>query len=328
MIGKKKKSPDKRNNAMIIVFGSINMDLNMGVKRFPAPGETVISLDYTTTPGGKGANQALAAARTGEKTALVGKVGDDGMGMRILNSLRRNEVMTSGVATAEALPTGLAVITRNSEGENQIVIAAGANAEVQAEQVPDEILKPGNVLLLQMETPWQQSLDIIRRAKERETLVILNAAPVRSFATEALQHVDYLVVNELEAAQLIEMLALPAGSNPAHRVKALAQKAQVTCIITMGEKGLISVDPDGGLWIVHAMKLGDSVVDTTGAGDCFCGTLAGALHAKTPLPLALRRASVAAGLSCLKTGIHEAYPFSGDIDENLETIAEPVYSKI
>src|SRR5688572_17459810 len=125
---------------MIIVFGSINMDLNMGMDHFPRPGETVLSRTYSTSPGGKGANQALACARTGAKTALVGRVGDDGMGLRILNSLKKHEVMTSGVSTSEVMPTGLAVVM-HSQAENQIVVASGANSEVTADQVPDEVLK-------------------------------------------------------------------------------------------------------------------------------------------------------------------------------------------
>src|SRR4051812_15205903 len=112
---------------MIVVFGSINMDVGMRVKDFPRGGETILSPSYDMSPGGKGANQALACARGGAKTALVGKVGDDGIGTRILTNLRRNEVMTSGVATSDYLPTGMAYILRNAAGENQITVASGAN---------------------------------------------------------------------------------------------------------------------------------------------------------------------------------------------------------
>lgn len=308
---------------MIIVFGSINMDLNVGMGSFPQPGETIISLDYQTTPGGKGANQSLAAARCGQKTALVGKVGDDGMGLRILNSLRRNEVMTSGVAVADSLPTGLAIVMRDKTGENRIVIAAGANAELKADQVPNEILGPQNVLLIQMETPWQESLELMKRTKEFGAKVIFNAAPVRKFAAEALSYVDYLVVNELEAKQLAEMLGLPVDKDYGHLAKTLAGRAKATCIITLGANGLVCVAPDGAGWKVAALKL-EKVVDTAGAGDCFCGTFAAAIHNKSSLPIALKRASVAAGLSCLKPGIQEAYPYSADVEDHLPGIPEPV----
>lgn len=312
---------------MIIVFGSINMDLNVGLGHFPIPGETVISLDYKTTPGGKGANQALAAARCAQKTALVGKVGDDGMGLRILNSLRRNEVLTSGVATADSLPTGLAIVMREKSGENRIVLAAGANAEVQSDQVPNEILGPSNVLLIQMETPWQQSLEVMKRAKEYGTRVIFNAAPVRRFAAEALSFADYLVVNEVEAVQLAKMLGLPDEKDYSHLAKALAAKSGGPCIVTLGPHGLVCVDKTGAGWKIGALKI-DTVVDTAGAGDCFCGTFAAAIHAKLSLPIALKRASVAAGLSTRKAGIQEAYPYSADVEEHLSGLAEPQAIKV
>lgn len=312
---------------MIIVFGSINMDLNVGLGHFPIPGETVISLDYLTTPGGKGANQALAAARCAQKTALVGKVGDDGMGLRILNALRRNEVLTSGVATAEELPTGLAIVMRDKSGENRIVLAAGANAEVQSDQVPNEILTPGNVLLIQMETPWQQSLEVMKRAKEFGAKIIFNAAPVRRFAAEALGYADYLIVNELEAVQLGKMLGVPDQKDFSHLAKALAAKAGGPCIITLGPQGLICVDKNGTGWKLGALAV-DTVVDTAGAGDCFCGTFAASIHAKVALPVALKRASVAAGLSTRKAGIQEAYPYSADVEEHLSGLAEAVSIKI
>lgn len=312
---------------MIIVFGSINMDLNVGLGHFPIPGETVISLDYQTTPGGKGANQALAAARCGQKTALVGKVGDDGMGLRILNALRRNEVLTSGVATSDNLPTGLAIVMREKSGQNRIVLAAGANAEVQSDQVPNEILGPANVLLIQMETPWQQSLEVMKRAKEFGAKIIFNAAPVRRFAAEALEYADYLIVNEIEAVQLGAMFGVPDQRDLSNLAKLLSSKAGGPCIITMGPQGLICVDKNGAGWKIGALPV-TKVVDTAGAGDCFCGTFAAAIHNKVALPIALKRASVAAGLSTLKIGIQESYPYSADVEEHLSGLAEAVSIKV
>ena len=157
---------------MIIVFGSINMDYRMAVKDFAKAGETVISPSYEISAGGKGANQALACARAGAKTALVGKVGDDGAAAKILNNLKRNEVMTSGVATSDSSPTGIAMILVNEKGENQIVVASGANGEVSAEQVPDDILKPETMLLLQMEVPIPENMALLERAKAKGATTI------------------------------------------------------------------------------------------------------------------------------------------------------------
>jgi ribokinase len=310
---------------MIIVFGSINMDVGLRVKDFAQPGETILSGSYEMSPGGKGANQALASARGGAKTALVGKAGDDAMATRILNGLRRNEVMTSGVATSDFLPTGLAFVMTNARGENQIIVASGANADVQASQVPDEVLKPGNVLLLQMEVPLQENITLMERAKKLGATVILNLAPAFHIPQKALELVDYLVVNELEARQMAKLIGIPEGQDLMLLAKALSTKGGHNCIITLGDKGSIAMGKDGKGWRVQAMPLKE-VVDTTGAGDCFCGTLAASLHNKLALGSAMRRASVAAGLSCLKKGAQDSYPFIAEIEEVLESFpqAQPV----
>lgn len=307
---------------MIIVFGSINMDINIGVGNFPHPGETVLSLDYDMSPGGKGANQALACARGGAKTAIVGKVGDDGYGLRVLSALRRNEVMTSGVATSDVLPTGLAVVMRDKTGENQIVVASGANSEVSAEQVPDEILKTGNYVLMQMEIPLAQNLAVMERARAHGAKTILNLSPALKIPRAALPFVDYLVLNEIEAGHIAKSLGLDISKDARVMAQAVAREGNLTCIITLGGQGVVAANAQGRGWFVPAMKL-DQVIDTTGAGDCFGGTLAACLHNGNSLSDALRRASVAAGLSCLKKGIHDAYPYSGDVDENLGAVPAP-----
>lgn len=299
---------------MIIVFGSINMDMHMGVGRFPQVGETILSLDYDMSPGGKGGNQALAAARCGVKTAIIGKVGDDGYGVRILNALRRHEVMTSGVAKSDILPTGLAMVLTDKAGQNQIIVASGANSEVLAEQVPDEILKPGNIVLFQLEIPLLQNIEVMVRAKKRGATTILNVSPALKIPKEVLPYVDYLILNELEAGQISRSMGMDIASDEVKFAKAMSAEGRLTCIVTLGARGIVAVTPDGHGWRVPAMPL-EKVVDTTGAGDCFCGTLAGCLHAGMALPQAIQRASAAAGLSCLKKGIQDAYPYSGDVDE-------------
>ena len=306
---------------MIIVFGAINMDMHMRVGSFPRPGETILTPSYDMSPGGKGANQALAAARGGVKTALVGKVGDDAMATRILNNLRRNEVMTSGVATSDYLPTGMAIVETNSAGENQIIVALGSNGDVSNTQVPDEILKPGNVLLLQMEVPLQENIILMERARKFGVKVILNLAPAFHLPQKALELVDYLVVNELEARMMAETIGIPAGQDLMVMAKALSAKGGLDCIITLGSQGAIAMGENGTGWRVPSMALKE-VVDTTGAGDCFCGTLAAAIHSKFALASAMRRASVAASLSCMKKGAQESYPYSADIEEVLETFPQ------
>lgn len=306
---------------MIVVFGSINMDINMRVKDFPRAGETILSPSYDMTPGGKGANQALACARGGAKTAIVGKVGDDGMGTRILNGLRRNEVMTSGVATSDFLPTGLAIVTRDAKGENHITVASGANADVSAVQVPDEILKAGNILLLQMEVPLQENFQLMERAKKLGATVILNLAPAFHIPQKALDLVDYLIVNELEARMIAETIGINPDQDLMIVAKALSTKGQLDCIVTLGPKGAVAMTQKGHGWRVPAMELKE-VVDTTGAGDCFCGMLAAGIHNKLALGSAMRRASVAASLSCMKKGAQESYPYIAEVEEVLEAFPQ------
>lgn len=306
---------------MIIVFGSINMDLSMKVQSFPSPGETILTSGYDMTPGGKGANQALASARSGAKTALVGKIGDDGMGTRILTNLRRNEVITSGVATSDTLPTGLAVVVRDTRGENHITVASGANGDVSADQVPDEILKPGNILLLQMEVPLAENIVLMERAKKLGVTIILNLAPAIKIPGKALELVDHLVVNEVEARMIADVVGISPQQDLMIIAKALSMTGHLNCIITLGKKGSIAMTPKGDGWRVPCLSVPE-VVDTTGAGDCYCGTLAASLHNKFALGSAMRRASIAASLSCTKKGAQESYPYIAEIEAALDTFPQ------
>ncbi|PZQ43478.1 MAG: ribokinase [Micavibrio aeruginosavorus] len=301
---------------MIIVFGSINMDVLMRMKDFPQAGETILSPSYEMMAGGKGANQALACARGGVKTALVGKVGDDAMGTKILNGLRRNEVMTSGVGISDYLPTGMAFVNTNAAGENQIIVASGANSDATAAQVPDEVLRPGSFVLLQMEVPMQENYTVMERAKKLGSKVVLNLAPAFRLPQKALELVDVLIVNELEARMIADVIGIGANQDLMLIAKALSSVGGLDCIVTLGSKGAVAISPNGTGWRVPAMELKE-VVDTTGAGDCFCGTLTAALHDKVALGSAMRRASVAASLSCMKKGAQESYPYSADIEEVL-----------
>lgn len=308
---------------MLIVFGSINMDYGVRVENFPQAGQTLLSSSYDIGAGGKGANQSLACARAGVKTALVGMVGDDAMGTKILNNLRRNEVMTSGVGVSDDVPTGMAFVLTNHAGENQIVVCSGANALTSATQVPDEILKDGNVVLMQMEVPLAENLAVMERARAHGAKVVLNLAPAYQISQKALEHVDYLIVNESEAQAIAALVGIGASQDYMVLARVLAAKSGHACIITLEEKGAIAFEADGKGWRVPALKL-DEVVDTTGAGDCFCGTFAAAIHAKFALGTALRKASVAAGLSCTKKGAQESFPYLADIEAALEDFPQAI----
>jgi len=302
---------------MIVVFGSINMDLNMRVKHFPQAGETILSRSYTMTPGGKGANQALSAARLGVKTALIGKVGDDGPGIRAQKVLRRNEVITSGVTVSETLPTGMAMVIKNKSGENRIIVASGANAEVSAEQAPAEILGAGNYLLVQMELPMEQNAIVMKAARDAGAKVVLNLAPAMDIPAPMLSLADCLIVNQIEARQLGKKLGIDVAGKPKKLAYALAKTGKFNCLITMGPDGCVLVTPKGEAWLMDSIKL-DTVVDTTGAGDCFCGTFTACLHEGKNHEEAMRYATAASALSCMKEGTLDSYPYAAEIEDMLE----------
>lgn len=306
---------------MIIVFGSINMDVTMRMQIFPRPGETILAPSYDMGPGGKGANQAMACGRSGVRTALVGMVGDDGMGVRILNNLRRHDVMTSGVATSDSLPTGMAFVMTDQYGENQIIVASGANSTVRADQVPNEILVTGNIALFQMELNVEETQSLIERAHARGVSTIVNLAPARKIAKETFSHINYLIVNEHEIRMAAECLGVPSGGDPASLAKDVSTAADLVCIVTLGVNGSIGFERGRG-WRVAGLDLGGNAVDTTGAGDCYCGTFAAAIHDKLSLPEAMRRASVAASLSCSKKGAQDSYPYIHEINEALKGLPD------
>lgn len=314
---------------MIIVFGSINMDMSLRVETLPVPGETVLTRNYILYPGGKGANQALAAARAGTgKVALIGCVGNDHYGKTATDELKRDGVMVSGVSKSD-LPTGCAVTTRDAAGQKQILVMSGANADAMQDQVPDEILTPGNVLLMQMELPVDETVKLLERAKARGLITILNLAPAIMIPKKALGLLDYLIVNSIEARQIAEKLHFDSENNALKIAQALAIQGQLTCIVTLGKRGSVAVTKDGRAWGVPILEVDQSeIVDNIGAGDAFCGTFAAAIHDRLDIVSAMRRASVAGTLACMKEGAQAALPYLDDIESRLPQLGPAADVKI
>lgn len=305
---------------MIIVFGALNVDIVMPVKSFPKTGETLAAEDYISRSGGKGANQAMAAVRAGAKTAMVGKVGDDAFGRRCLNNLKSQSVLGTGIGISER-PTGCASIWVDRSGENMVVVSAGANLDASEQQIPDEILTGKNTVLVQLEVPHQETYTLIRRAAENGCRTVLNASPVSAAVPDdVLEALDVLILNDVEAKQLAHHHRLAAKTLENIARELVQKSAKLTCIITMGGKGALAVTPEEE-WVVPALKT--EVVDTTGAGDCFCGVLAAALEDEKTLPEALHRASVAAGLSCRVLGAQAGMPFDDEITARLADLPPP-----
>lgn len=284
---------------MILVFGSINIDVIVPVPQLPRPGETVLGGDYALLPGGKGANQAIAARRAGAEVAMAGAVGNDSFAAIALHPLCRAGIDTQLVRAVEA-PTGCAAIMVADVGENLIAVASGANSNVCCSWVPDEAFGPRTTLVAQMEVPPAETAAMIRRVRAAGGRCLLNLAPALSVDRELLRHIDLLIANEGEAATL--------GIEPAQFAGLLRQ----ALVVTRGAAGAMAYLADGSTISVPALPIVQ--LDTTGAGDTFVGVLAAAIDGGIPLERAMRRASVAAGLACLARGAQTAMPDGAAID--------------
>ncbi len=298
---------------MIIAFGSLNMDLVIPVPTLPKPGETVLTPSYTTAPGGKSANQAVAAARAGGDVTLVGCVGRDAYGDDLLEIVSA-EGVDSRFITAVNMPSGVAVVAVADDGENQIIACYGANGAANAAAVSDDLIGACSRVLLSMEVPLKEVFTLAARARQAGKQVILNAAPAGPIMPETL---DILIANQVEAMQIADHLGL-AANNPMEVARQLAASQGLTTVVTLGGDGAVAITSDGG-WRIGAPTI--TPRDTTGAGDAFCGVLAATLDSGADLPAALRRASVAGALTCLEPGAMPALPRSDAIDAHLDDVA-------
>ena len=279
---------------MILVFGSINVDLAVPVPHLPAPGETVLGGDYRLLPGGKGANQALAARRAGAAAVLAGAVGADAFAAVALELLRRDGVDLALVREV-GLPTGCAAIMIGHGGENAIAVASGANRAATAASIPDALLGPATMVVCQMEVPAAETAALLARARAAGARTVLNLAPALPPGPIDLTQLDVLVANEGEAASLGGGLARPRAA-----------------VVTRGAAGATAYLPGGREIAVPALAI--DPVDTTGAGDTFVGVLAAGLDGGLDFAAALRRAGAAAALACLALGAQSAMPEREAID--------------
>jgi len=276
----------------VVVLGSINVDLLLSVERLPKAGETVLGSGVDRQLGGKGANQAVAAARAGAPCVLIAAVGADEDGGRMIAALAEAGVDVSQVSRVAA-PTGLAVVATSS-ANNQIIVIAGANAELDATQVDAVAVAPGDVCLTQLESPIALVERFLRRAKAAGATTMLNPSPAHEAARALLPLVDVLLVNEHER----DLLA------------PLALRPDQTLVVTLGEHG-VSLARGGETRTVPGRKA--EVVDTTGAGDCFAGYLAAALARGADLMDGLAEANAAAALSVQSKGAAPSMPQRADV---------------
>lgn len=289
---------------MIVVFGSINLDLIFALPTIPRSGETVLGPDTRIEPGGKGANQAVAAARDGARVVLAGAVGRDALAAGAMQLLHDAGVDLSRVVETEAT-TGCAAIVVDPAGNNAIAVGSGANRLARADQVEDALLAPSTTLVLQMEIPAAETAVLIGRARSRGARIVLNLAPASALTENALRMVDVLLVNEVEAAWLCGRLGCDATAS------ALRQALGVSVVRTLGAEGAEAAI-DGTPLRLSAHRV--NPVDTTAAGDCFAGVLAAALDRGVGMAAALERANGAAALCCTRSGSQGSLPNAAAID--------------
>jgi ribokinase len=294
----------------VVVFGSINVDTVFGVDEFPQPGETRGGADVLDSLGGKGANQAVAAARQGANVAMVGCLGEDPGGDLALGQLRSEGVDVSRCRRVPGVPTGRAGVVVDRHGENMIVVADGANAELGPEdagRMADDIAS-AEAFVAQLETPIAGVAEALRAARTAQVRTILNAAPARALPGEVTDLVDVLIVNRVEAAAL----AGSSDGEPQDDARALAQDLEIEVIVlTLGERGsLVWQEGAGDEVPAHAVE----AVDSTGAGDAFVGAFAGALADGSEAGPAAQRASIAGALAATRRGAMPAMPSRGEVE--------------
>ncbi len=297
----------------VLVVGSVNMDLIVRCKRVPGEGETVSGEDLVTANGGKGANQAVAAARLGAKTSFIGRVGEDEFGPRLRAGLEADGINTTALHTDPGAASGVALILLEEGGANRIVVMGGANGRVGAEEVASarRLLRESDVLLLQLEIPLGVVAEIAKAAREMGVPSVLDAGPATSDAADLVGLVDIVSPNEHEAAILTGM-EVGEAKEAAARLQAMGARQVV---MKLGAAGAYWRNADGEGY-VPGFKI--TPVDTTAAGDAFTASLAVSIASDLSLPEAVKRANGAGALACLKLGAQPSMPTRAELEQFLK----------
>ncbi|HLI92043.1 MAG TPA: ribokinase [Puia sp.] len=296
----------------IVVVGSSNTDMVVKAERLPGPGETVLGGEFLMAAGGKGANQAVAAARLGADVCLIAKVGQDIFGRQAIDLFSREGIETGSIIVDAGAPSGVALINVDARGENCIVVASGANARLMPADVAAAADKITNaaLILMQLEIPLPTVEFVAELARRNNVPVVLNPAPARELTDDLLAKISILVPNQKEAEMLSGVrIADKAAAGKAAR--ALAAKGVAKVIITMGAQGALLLESDIVHWVPSPAV---TAVDTTAAGDVFCGALAVAIAEGKPLKEAVEAGCAAAALSVTKMGALTSAPTRAELD--------------
>lgn len=294
----------------ICVIGSLNMDLVVNVDTMPKPGQTIIGSNFKEVPGGKGANQAVAMARLNGNVSMIGKVGEDGFGQTLINSLKNDKVDTTYIQTSKGA-TGVALITVDKNAQNSIVVSPGANFEVKEDDIDNNIeaIKNSDIVVLQLETPLNTIKYALNKAKELNKYTILNPAPAVKLDDEIIKNVDLLTPNETEL-EIISGVSIETEEDIQKAAQIMIEKGVKELIVTLGSKGSLYINKEKSMF-KKAYKV--EAVDTTAAGDSYTGALAVALSQDKGIEDAMDFASKVGALSVLKEGAQSSLPTLEDV---------------
>ncbi|AHG85300.1 Ribokinase [Bibersteinia trehalosi USDA-ARS-USMARC-190] len=295
----------------LCVLGSINVDHVIRVPYFPKSGETLAGHSYQIAYGGKGANQAVAAARLGAKVKFIGAIGDDAIGQTMKSAFEQDGIDTQAIEVIPNQSTGLAMIQVSDEGENSIVISAGANANLSTDRVAQQrtAIELADILLMQLESPLQAVEFAAKIAKKSGTLVVLNPAPAQALSDELLECVDIITPNETEA-EILTGVKVENAQTAAQASAVFHQKGIMTVLITLGAKGVYLSEQGRGGEIIRGFHV--QAIDTTAAGDTFNGGFVTALLEGKTLSQAIRFAHAAAAISVTRLGAQTAIPYRSE----------------
>ena len=296
----------------ICVIGSLNMDLVVNVDTMPKPGQTIIGSNFKEVPGGKGANQAVAMARLNGNVSMIGKVGEDGFGQTLINSLKNDNVDTTYIQTTKGA-TGVALITVDKNAQNSIVVSPGANFEVKEDDIDNNIeaIKNSDIVVLQLETPLNTIKYALNKAKELNKYTILNPAPAVKLDDEIIKNVDLLTPNETEL-EIISGVSIETEEDIQRAAQIMIEKGVKELIVTLGSKGSLYINKEKSMF-KKAYKV--QAVDTTAAGDSYTGALSVAFSNNKDVEEAMDFASKVGALSVMKEGAQSSLPTLED-DEN------------
>ncbi|HEV7301013.1 MAG TPA: ribokinase [Tepidisphaeraceae bacterium] len=297
----------------IVVIGSVNMDLVCRTPSMPAPGETILGSNFVTVPGGKGGNQAVAAAKLGGDVHMVGRVGDDDFGARLLNGLKQHKVNVDHVTVSEGIASGIAMILVDTKGENSIVVAPGANAKVSPADVDaaEDLIAGACCVIMQLEIPLETVKHAIALCQRLGVTTILDPAPAVANMPTALFGVDVLTPNQSEAEILLGQdlthhVTKKRVVDPKQIASELLARGPKSVVLKLGAAGAMAMDRDGEIAKANSFKV--KVADTTAAGDAFTGGLAVARSEGADINTALRFATAAGALACTGFGAQAALP--------------------